>query len=80
MIEYGASTDHERMVDVLLVGGPVDLPETVRSRRIVAATADEKIKVKHRSGYEHFVPSADSGGGETGPLVFRWVYSTKIAE
>jgi len=79
MIEYGASTDQERMVDVLLVGGPGDLPETTRSRRIVAATAAEKIKVKHRSGYEHFVPPAESGGG-TGPLVFRWVYSTKIAE
>jgi len=73
-------TDHE-MVDVLLVGGPHDLPDTVRSTRIAAGTVGNKIKVAYRSGYEHFEPATvpvDAAG--SGPFVFHWAGSTKIAE
>ena len=71
-------SDYEGMVDVVLVGGPLDLPDTLRSTRIAAAKRGTKIKIEHRSGYEHFEPAADAAS--SGPLVFQWAGSTKIAE
>lgn len=71
-------TDHEGMVDVVLVGGPLDLPDTLRSTRIAATKSGTKIKVAHRSGYEHFEPATERSN--SGALVFHWAGSTKIAE
>ncbi|CAL9361618.1 DUF5988 family protein [Streptomyces albus] len=74
----------ERMVDVMLVGGPADFPESGRRMRIEAARAQQKIKIEHLGGYQHFEPSdtSDTSGTSTGrePRVFRWTGSTKIAE
>jgi hypothetical protein len=71
-------TDHEGMVDVVLIGGPGDLPDTLRATRIAAAKSRTKIKIEHRSGYEHFEPATEASS--SGPLVFHWAGSTKIAE
>ena len=69
---------HEPTVEVRLVGGPADLPEAARSARVPAASARQRIKVAHRAGYEHFEPAAQDDG--PGPVVFRWIGFTKIAE
>jgi hypothetical protein len=71
--------DDERVVDAVLEGGPVDLPANLRKLR--AVTVDRKIKIEHRGGYEHF--ERDEGRNtsrETGPVVFRWIARTRIAE
>lgn len=59
-------------VEVVLEGGPVDLPRTL----LVAPTAaaGDKIKVPRLAGYEHFEKPAGPGN------VFVWTTRTKIAE
>jgi hypothetical protein len=57
-------------VDVVLEGGPSDLPDGERRRRIPAG--DLKVKVRHRGGHEHFERTDDG--------VYRWTTRTKIAE
>ncbi len=69
----------EAMVDVLLVGGPGDIPETQRTTKIAVSSLGRKIKLAHRTGYEHFEPLS-AGPDGAGPLVFHWTGSTKIAE
>ena len=71
----------EHMVDVMLVGGPTDIPESERRVRVAAATSRQKIKIRHYGGYQHFEPS-DTSGESTGqqPRIFRWTGFTKIAE
>ena len=71
----------EHTVEVLLVGGPADLPQTARTARVPAAHARQRIKVAHGAGYEHFEPATDGeGDGGPEPVVFRWIGFTKIAE
>jgi hypothetical protein len=67
-------------INVVLVGGPGDFLETARFRR--AGQADEKVKVLHKSGYEHFERTMEHyrlEGGCQG-LIFRWTTRTMIAE
>ncbi|SCL72096.1 hypothetical protein GA0070606_5954 [Micromonospora citrea] len=69
--------DAAGIIDVVLEGGPADLPADLRSRRV--ARAEEKIKVRHYGGYEHF----ERGGAPEAanvPVVFRWTGRTRIAE
>ncbi|MEU9508943.1 DUF5988 family protein [Micromonospora sp. NPDC048170] len=65
------------IIDVVLEGGPVDLPADLRSRRV--ARAEEKIKVLHYGGYEHFERGAFPEAVGL-PVVFRWTGRTRIAE
>jgi hypothetical protein len=73
-----AHTEH-RAVDVVLEGGPADLPATARTRR---AGADEySIKVPHRGGYEHFERVPDTSAADRfAAVVYRWTARTRIAE
>ena len=64
------------VIDLVLVGGPADLPLTERIRRV--AQLDEKIKIEHRGGYEHFVRTGITYGD--GRMVYEWVTRTRIAE
>jgi hypothetical protein len=64
-------------VDVVLVGGPADLPEAVRRTR---ARDGDTIKIVHRDGYEHFEHDRRPGPDPDGPRVFRWTMRTRIAE
>ncbi|MFG1778086.1 DUF5988 family protein [Micromonospora sp. NPDC049051] len=68
--------DAAGVIDVVLEGGPVDLPADLRSRRV--AGAEEKIKVLHYGGYEHFERGASAATVD--PVVFRWTGRTRIAE
>lgn len=71
----------ELTVPAILEGGPTDLPEDLRTRRVVRT--DRKVKIPHRGGYEHFelVPRHDGEDADDhAPAVFRWTMRTKIAE
>jgi hypothetical protein len=66
-------------VDVVLEGGPGDLPDSERHRR--ATTQEEKVKVAHRGGYEHFERTSEVSSVFGEPrLVFRWTTRTRMAE
>lgn len=62
-------------VDVILVGGPVDIPRESRLCRV--EPSDDKVKLGHGSGYEHFERTDDT---EAERRVFRWTTRTYIAE
>lgn len=66
--------------DVVLEGGPADLPTTMRGRSAPAGTS--RIKVPYLGGYEHFERFEDHGpiDDAAGAVVFRWTMRTKIAE
>ncbi|WP_433281474.1 DUF5988 family protein [Micromonospora sp. CA-244673] len=73
----GRAAEAARLIDVVLEGGPRHLPPEWRSQRL--APTDQKVKLAHNGGYEHFehdgVVPAD---GE--PVVFRWTRRTRVAE
>jgi hypothetical protein len=74
-----ASSGHlaaDEDVDVVLVGGPSDLPAAARTQRV--GPEDVKVKLIHRGGYEHFERERDASG--SAPVVFRWTSRTRIAE
>jgi hypothetical protein len=68
----------DRAVEVLLSGGPTDLPSA--SRRLRADAGESRIKMPHCGGYEHFerVDGQETADGR--PVVYRWVARTRIAE
>lgn len=64
--EQMASTVH-----VVLVGGPTGIPRNLVVSRTLAA--NEKLKICHLDGYEHFVRDEELGN------VFIWSMRTKMA-
>jgi Family of unknown function (DUF5988) len=69
----------ETMIDVVLEGGPLDLPTGARRRR--AGTAEPTIKVAHRGGYEHFHRVGEPDGSSARrQVVYCWTSRTKMAE
>ncbi|WP_405111558.1 DUF5988 family protein [Micromonospora sp. NBC_01405] len=69
--------DAATIIDVVLEGGPTNLPAEQRSHRI--SPAEDKIKVSHYGGYEHFERDTVRVADEL-PVVFRWTGRTRIAE
>jgi Family of unknown function (DUF5988) len=72
------STNAHCVIDVVLEGGPIDLPHDERTRRVWSD--ERKIKVRFYGGYEHFERGDSAIEGITGPIVFRWTGRTRIAE
>jgi Family of unknown function (DUF5988) len=69
----------ETMIDVVLEGGPLDLPSGLRRR--LARTAEPTIKVAHRGGYEHFQRVGEPDGtAARRHVVYCWTSRTKMAE
>ncbi len=64
-------------IDVILVGGPDDLPTTARSQRV--PRDGQKVKIHHRGGYEHF-ERVEGARQVSTPVVYRWTARTRIAE
>ncbi|MFC8850476.1 MULTISPECIES: DUF5988 family protein [unclassified Micromonospora] len=65
------------IIDVVLEGGPTNLPTELRSHRV--SPVERKIKVRHYGGYEHFERDSAGADGEA-PVVYRWTGRTRIAE
>jgi hypothetical protein len=65
--------NHDAYVEVILVGGPADLPENLRTQRV--RRTDDKLKVPYQGGYEHFERSAGDD-----PSTLRWTTRTRVAE
>jgi hypothetical protein len=67
------------LIDVLLEGGPADIPAAARVRRVDAG--DEKVKLPHRGGHEHF-ERTDERRWQDGVarVLFRWTVRTRVAE
>jgi hypothetical protein len=63
----------------VLEGGPEGLPEA--SRLQVVSPIDDKIKILHYGGYEHFerTDMLDESGSFP-QIVFRWTRRTEMAE
>ncbi|MFI2437085.1 DUF5988 family protein [Streptomyces sp. NPDC018693] len=83
MPDSKATSQAAEMTEVVLSGGPQDIPVEARTLRLNLANRnpDEKIKIRHGNGYEHFERSPDSGTQDgSGPVVFRWTRRTRIAE
>lgn len=72
MYDIGNPVD-DSSADIQILGGPIEIPETLRVE--ADALADGKLKIAHLGGYEHFELVEDSQ-----PQVFRWTMRTKIAE
>lgn len=75
----GADTADEvaDVIEVVLEGGPATFPAELRSHHV--SRSQEKMKIRHYGGYEHFerVATADH---DDAPVVFRWIGRTRIAE
>ncbi|HEY8533065.1 MAG TPA: DUF5988 family protein [Micromonospora sp.] len=64
------------MTDIVLEGGPPDLPPALRTARV--PVAQDKVKIEFRGGYEHF--ERTSALTPHRQVIFRWVTRTRIAE
>lgn len=78
MNAFGNALPGGQNVDVILEGGPIDLPQAMRLRQ--ASADDQKIKVMYLGGYEHFELADEPREGSSARLVFRWTMRTRIAE
>jgi tRNA splicing ligase len=66
-------------IDVVLEGGPTDLP--VEARTCQVDRDEQKVKVQYYGGYEHFERVEDSNvATANGMTIFRWTGRTRIAE
>jgi hypothetical protein len=72
--------DTTSLVEVVLEGGPTDMSHADRRRQ--ASPGDERIKVRHGGGYEHFERTDEraADGGGSHPVIYRWVTRTRVAE
>lgn len=72
------------LIDVVLTGGPEDLPGTLSVPREMIA--DGKVKVRWHGGYEHYERPGNGTRERVGSTdgaedpVFVWTMRTKIAE
>jgi hypothetical protein len=69
-------------VRALLEGGPESFPSASRIQEV--GPADQKIKIQHCGGYEHFERVKRIGESDQPvpgqPPVFRWTMRTEMAE
>jgi hypothetical protein len=79
MDEIATHATSAHLMWAVLDGGPEGLPEA--SRLQVVSPVDDKIKIVHYGGYEHFertdmLDEIDS----LQRIVFRWITRTEMAE
>jgi len=62
------------LLEATLEGGPADLPSELRTQLV--QQDQEKVKVAHYGGHEHFERDESC----TSPVVYRWTGRTRVAE
>lgn len=63
--------------DVLLEGGPSDIPE----RYSLPDDGSDRLRVPRLNGYEHYEFTGTYRADTAGPIpIHRWIYTTLIAE
>jgi Family of unknown function (DUF5988) len=72
-MEVPVMTDVQNLVTADLQGGPPTFPEELRHPQV--SPTDDKVKVCHYGGYEHF----ERDPGDDNP-VYRWIGRTRVAE
>jgi hypothetical protein len=79
MGDFAKAASETSIVRALLIGGPSDIPD--RARTQMAGPRDEKIKIPHYGGYEHFA-RADLFDHDNTPdqVIYRWTMRTEMAE
>jgi hypothetical protein len=77
-IGSGPPVDAADIVEVVLEGGPSDLPADLRA--LCTSVTALKIKVRYGRGYEHFERVAALPDGDALRVVFRWSGRTRMAE
>jgi Family of unknown function (DUF5988) len=79
MDDITAITSTGNSVRAILHGGPDNIPNETRVRLV--SSLDEKIKLPHYGGYEHFERSTMLDvNGISEEIVFRWTSRTEVAE
>lgn len=79
MEETGRTTSVVRSVRAVLEGGPASMPTASRIQTV--GPHDEKVKVPHYGGYEHFERAGELDENVAHQeVVFRWTMRTEIAE
>ena len=77
MYEATETTSTVKPVRVTLHGGPESIPDEKRVQLV--SPLDDKIKLPHYGGYEHFERIADPSGTSE-EIAFCWTTRTEIAE
>lgn len=79
MADTKTVAENSDLTEAVLEGGPASIPEALRSQAI--DPLQEKIKLQHYGGYEHFerIDWTDARTAD-GHVVFRWTKRTEIAE
>lgn len=73
------ATSNANSVRAVLEGGPASIPNASRIQTV--GSNDEKIKVLHYGGYEHFERTGElDENASYQQIVFRWTMRTKMAE
>jgi Family of unknown function (DUF5988) len=79
MEETGRATSAASSVRAVLEGGPANIPTSSRVQTV--GPHDEKIKLPHYGGYEHFERTGELTENVTHQeMVFRWTMRTEMAE
>jgi hypothetical protein len=79
MEETGRTTAAIGYVRAVLEGGPATIPAAIRIQTV--GPHEDKIKVPHYGGYEHFVRTGELNENVAHQeVVFRWTMRTEVAE
>jgi hypothetical protein len=73
------TTSTVKLVQAILRGGPESIRNETRTQLV--SPLEEKIKLPHYGGYEHFERiAANDTGGIPEKITFYWTMRTEIAE
>jgi hypothetical protein len=76
MEDAGKTTAAARSVRAVLEGGPTSIPTASRVQTV--GQQDEKIKLPHQGGYEHFERVHEIAASRE--VLYRWTMRTEMAE
>ncbi len=72
-------TSEANSVWAVLVGGPASIPKALRTQTV--KPIEQKIKIPHYGGYEHFERTVGLDEiTSSEKVVFRWTMRTELAE